>query len=620
MSKPVSTPLSDVSGAPHPPIAKWRRRRPGRLPRQSTWAAVLPLVLLGGVAIPVASAQLSSSAPTTRAAVLTAFTPPHDAPGAVAGFGSAADHGGPGPSLAKPVVSMAATPSGQGYWLTAADGGIFTFGDAAFLGSTGNVHLNAPIVGIAATPTGHGYWLAAADGGVFTFGDAAFHGSTGNVHLNAPIVGIAATPTGHGYWLVAADGGIFTFGDAAFHGSTGNVHLNAPIVGMAATPTGHGYWLVAADGGVFTFGDAAFHGSTGNVHLNAPIIGIAATPTGHGYWLAAADGGIFTFGDATFHGSLAPEPGSRPRWSPWPPTPPAAATGLATAPAPPRRRPVRRHRRGRSERDAHRDLRGDLLRPGRDAPRPGRRSDPRRSPSILPSSRSAPTSTSTAPAPGSPRTPAGPSGAAASTSGSPPAPSAPTGASRAGRSGSRADSPPVGWPAWRSTPSCWCHSEGPRGPTTSCPSWKTSSAAGRYHPSRVQGGGGPLPGVGGVSPINGQNRALVAALRADLARAGRRSRCTGATATGTPFSPTRCAPCGPTGSAGRRRSSPPPTRPTAAAASTSTIWPRPQAAVGAGAHHSSIKLRPYFNHPGFVGPLADGLRPARAGPARTPRC
>jgi hypothetical protein len=30
---------------------------------------------------------------------------------------------------------MAATPSGKGYWLVASDGGIFTFGDAAFLGT-----------------------------------------------------------------------------------------------------------------------------------------------------------------------------------------------------------------------------------------------------------------------------------------------------------------------------------------------------------------------------------------------------------------------------------------------------------------------------------------------------
>ena len=59
----------------------------------------------------------------------------------------------------------------------------------------------------------------ASDGGIFTFGDAAFYGSTGNLALVKPVVGMAATPDGQGYWLVASDGGIFTFGDAPFHGS-----------------------------------------------------------------------------------------------------------------------------------------------------------------------------------------------------------------------------------------------------------------------------------------------------------------------------------------------------------------------------------------------------------------
>ena len=86
---------------------------------------------------------------------------------------------------------------------------------------------------MASTPTGHGYWLVASDGGIFTFGDASFYGSTGGQTLNKPIVGMAPTPTGHGYWLVASDGGIFTFGDATFYGSMGGTVLNQPVVGMA---------------------------------------------------------------------------------------------------------------------------------------------------------------------------------------------------------------------------------------------------------------------------------------------------------------------------------------------------------------------------------------------------
>ena len=228
------------------------------------------------------------------------------ADGGIFSYGTAKFYGSTGAmSLNAPVVGMRPTPDGKGYWLVASDGGIFTFGDAQFFGSTGAMHLNAPIVGMAATPDGKGYWLVASDGGIFSFGDASFYGSTGSRHLNAPVVGMATTPSGAGYWLVASDGGIFSFGDATFYGSTGSLHLRAPVVGMGAVPQGGGYWLVAADGGIFTFGSAGFFGSAGSLALNAPVVSMAPTPDGKGYTLAASDGGIFTYGDAKFYGSPA---------------------------------------------------------------------------------------------------------------------------------------------------------------------------------------------------------------------------------------------------------------------------------------------------------------------------
>jgi Cu/Zn superoxide dismutase len=167
--------------------------------------------------------------------------------------------------------------TGDGYWLTASDGGIFNYGDAGFHGSTGDIALNQPIVGMAPTPSGQGYWLVARDGGIFAFGDAGFYGSTGAIALNKPIVGMAPTTSGLGYWLVAEDGGIFAFGDAGFFGSTGDIALNQPVVGMAGTVSDGGYWMIARDGGIFGFGDALFAGSTGGDQLNAPIVGGAAS-------------------------------------------------------------------------------------------------------------------------------------------------------------------------------------------------------------------------------------------------------------------------------------------------------------------------------------------------------
>jgi hypothetical protein len=55
----------------------------------------------------------------------------------------------------------------------------------------GAVHLNKPVVGMAATPDGGGYWLVASDGGIFSFGDAPFLGSTGGITLNQPITAMA---------------------------------------------------------------------------------------------------------------------------------------------------------------------------------------------------------------------------------------------------------------------------------------------------------------------------------------------------------------------------------------------------------------------------------------------
>ena len=239
--------------------------------------------------------------------------------------------------LAAPSVASAA--AADGYRVVGLDGGVFAFGDAAFLGSTGALRLNQPIVGMAATPTGNGYWLVAADGGIFSFGDATlprlhrrasdstnpssawpppppatatgsspptaassasatprFHGSTGALRLNQPIVGMAATPTGNGYWLVASDGGIFSFGDAQFHGAAVGTARD-PVVGLAVTASGQGYRVVTLAGAVTGFGDAAIVPGA-PPSGGAPIVGIATTRSGNGYWLLALDGSVLAYGDA----------------------------------------------------------------------------------------------------------------------------------------------------------------------------------------------------------------------------------------------------------------------------------------------------------------------------------
>ena len=204
-------------------------------------------------------------------------------------------------------TAIAATPSGDGYWLVNTFRFPTAFGRAGqpgVVGCTGRNGATGSWTGMASSPSGDGFFLASSNGAVVGCGDAVpFVGLAGRT-LEAPVVGMAATPDGRGYWLVASDGGVFAFGDAPFDGSMGGTRLAAPVVGMAATPDGRGYWLVASDGGVFAFGDAPFDGSMGGTRLDAPVVGMAATPDGQGYWLAAADGGVFSFGSAPFRGSV----------------------------------------------------------------------------------------------------------------------------------------------------------------------------------------------------------------------------------------------------------------------------------------------------------------------------
>ncbi|MHB1534133.1 MAG: hypothetical protein ACYC1D_05885 [Acidimicrobiales bacterium] len=240
---------------------------------------------------------------------------------------------------AAPIVGIAATHDGGGYWLVASDGGVFAFGDAVFHGSLPSLGVvpAAPIVGIAATHDGGGYWLLGADSGVFAFGGAPYC-TVPTVTSEAALplgfvtgrvwdVGIAAQPGSAGYYEVSSGGPGVAFpspgeacGQAPLATNYGNIpffaatSLAAQVSGVATPVSGKGVWIVGIDGGVFapqvmgehqTVAPAPFFGSLPGLGIApaAPIVGIAATPDGGGYWLLGADGGVFSFGDARFQGS-----------------------------------------------------------------------------------------------------------------------------------------------------------------------------------------------------------------------------------------------------------------------------------------------------------------------------
>ncbi len=214
--------------------------------------------------------------------------------GAVFAMGGAPHHGDmANVELNEPVVDAAVTPSGHGYVMLGADGGVFAFGDAKFHGSVQGIvddtlgdghlaadHLTAPVVTLAGTRDG--YWLVAADGAVFPFGDAPYFGSFQDVvNTGNQLAGITRE------WAITppvADG-VRLARDA----------LDAPMISLVTGERQAGYMMLASDGGVFTYGDARFLASF--AHRGLPeAVAISLAPSGEGYAVLTADGNVHLVG------------------------------------------------------------------------------------------------------------------------------------------------------------------------------------------------------------------------------------------------------------------------------------------------------------------------------------
>jgi hypothetical protein len=221
------------------------------------------------------------------------------ADGGVFSFGNASFAGSATGRLASPAVQLEPTPSGQGYWVVSRSGEVMAFGDARFFGGlsvVGRPALTQPldgdggpatinIVGMASTPTGAGYWLAAADGRVFGFGDAVVHSAAAAQIVNqiqgqAPggrVVDIEASPETGGFWLLGVDGGVFSFGPP-FHGSVPARRVQTTAVELRVSEGGAGYYIAAADGALFAFGDADRRRERSGRSEDAGVVDIALRP------------------------------------------------------------------------------------------------------------------------------------------------------------------------------------------------------------------------------------------------------------------------------------------------------------------------------------------------------
>jgi PKD repeat protein len=238
------------------------------------------------------------------------------ADGGIFSFGSAGFFGSTGNfTLQRPVVGISPTADRNGYWLVASDGGVFAFGDAGYYGSLPGLgfapagdhsarhSLAAPIVAMVPSSDDAGYYMVAADGGVFAFGDARFAGSCPGIGgCSGTAVAVMPDASGNGYWLVTAGGSVYAFGDASYLG--GPPHRSVPVTSAVRTPDGNGYWVLSADGKVFGFGDAANHGDPAGTLGGDTASAVFATADGGGYWVATAAGAVGNFGDAPAYGGM----------------------------------------------------------------------------------------------------------------------------------------------------------------------------------------------------------------------------------------------------------------------------------------------------------------------------
>jgi hypothetical protein len=227
-----------------------------------------------------------------------------------------------------PVVGLAATPSGLGYWVWNGFGHVVGFGDAKTYGDMLASHGDHTVTAMAPTPTGTGYWLMTDDGAVFQFGSAGLFGSMAGRDPRSFYSIILPSATGFGYRLFTAKGAVHIFGDAVNYGSLFDVPTKAgkatfgytslapgtTTVGAAGPPSmggnssatvtqtwtpADGYWMLGANGAVYPFGGAVDLGNATAFLGGHQAVDLEPTPDYGGYWIVDDIGRVFAFGDAS---------------------------------------------------------------------------------------------------------------------------------------------------------------------------------------------------------------------------------------------------------------------------------------------------------------------------------
>jgi hypothetical protein len=117
--------------------------------------------------------------------------------GGVFAFGDARFRGSAAATGAR-FVGIAATRRG-GYALASDGGSVLGYGDARTYFPSGAGFLSAPVTDVALARKGRGGWMLGADGAVYAFGGARYLGGANNAPVQA--IGIERAPSGAGYWI-----------------------------------------------------------------------------------------------------------------------------------------------------------------------------------------------------------------------------------------------------------------------------------------------------------------------------------------------------------------------------------------------------------------------------------
>lgn len=187
--------------------------------------------------------------------------------------------------LGKGAIALA--PDGtKGFWVLHRTGAITELGAATRLCSS--VSISEPL-SIAATPSDTGFFVTNAAGAVETCGSATSLSTlpAKGVTVN-DIVEVVAYAPGGGYWLVGADGGVFAFGAARWWGTAALTSNRRSVVAITPTADSQGYWTVTSTGTLYPFGDAtALAPST---PTQGEVLGLVVDPTSGGAWVVHANG------------------------------------------------------------------------------------------------------------------------------------------------------------------------------------------------------------------------------------------------------------------------------------------------------------------------------------------